>query len=71
MPLPTITMSASAGSSWVVRWPRRNSLGSLCQKDLVDVGVGREARTCFIAIAGGIDEVEAGLTVDIECWRFI
>ena len=48
MPLPTMTISASAGSSWVVRWPSRNSLGSLCQKELVDVGVGREARSCFM-----------------------
>jgi hypothetical protein len=48
MPLPTMTMSAEAGSSGVVRWPRRNSLGSLCQKEVVDVGVGREARGCFM-----------------------
>jgi hypothetical protein len=35
-----MTMSASAGSAAVVRWPSRNSLGSLCQKDVDDVGVG-------------------------------
>lgn len=44
MPLPMITISASLGSSRVVLWPRRNSLGSLCQKDLLDSLVGRVAR---------------------------
>ena len=48
IPLPTITMSASVGSSLVVRWPRRNSFGSVCQKELVDFSVGRVERTCFI-----------------------
>jgi hypothetical protein len=48
MPDPTMTMSASAGSASVVRWPSRNSLGSLCQKELEDVGVGRVARSCLI-----------------------
>ena len=48
MPLPTITMSASAGSCSVVRCPSKNSLGSLCQKELLDFGVGRVARSCFM-----------------------
>lgn len=41
IPLPTITMSALVGSSAVVRCPRRNFDGSLCQKDLVELGVGK------------------------------
>jgi len=48
MPLPTTTMSASVGRFLVVRWPIRNSLGSLCQNEFVDVGVGRVARSCDI-----------------------
>lgn len=48
IPLPTITMSASAGRHSVVRCPSRNSLGSLCQKELLDVGVGSVARVCFM-----------------------
>ena len=55
MPLPTMTMSASLGRSSVVRWPSRNWLGSLCQKELDDVGVGSVARGCFMVgmVAGG------------------
>lgn len=48
MPLPTMTTSASAGSSSVVRCPMRNLLGSLCQKELLEVGVGSVARSCFM-----------------------
>jgi hypothetical protein len=48
IPVPTMTMSASAGSSSVVRCPSKNSFGSLCQNESVEVGVGREARACFI-----------------------
>lgn len=43
MPEPTMTMSASAGRLGVVRWPRRNSEGSLCQNEAVESGVGRLA----------------------------
>ena len=43
IPDPTITMSASFGRSGVVRWPMRNSEGSLCQNEFVDFGVGRLA----------------------------
>lgn len=50
IPLPTMTISASAGISGVVRWPSKNSLGSLCQKDFVDSGVGRLARSCSILL---------------------
>ena len=48
MPLPTMTISASAGSSSVVRCPIKNSLGSLCQKELLDAGVGSVERSCFM-----------------------
>lgn len=48
MPLPTMTISASAGRSSVVRCPMRNSFGSLCQKEFVEVGVGSVARACRI-----------------------
>jgi hypothetical protein len=50
MPLPTITTSASAGRSSVVRWPSRNWLGSLCQNESDEVGVGRVARCCFMLV---------------------
>jgi hypothetical protein len=53
IPDPTMTMSASAGSASVVRWPSRNSFGSLCQKELDDVGVGRVARSCLIVWSSG------------------
>jgi hypothetical protein len=53
IPVPTTTMSASAGSSSVVRCPSKNSLGSLCQNEFEDVGVGREARACFMACIVG------------------
>ena len=43
-----MTMSASAGRHPVVRCPSRNSLGSLCQKELLDAGVGSVARVCFM-----------------------
>ena len=43
MPEPTMMMSASAGRSEVVRWPRRNLEGSLCQNEAVESGVGRLA----------------------------
>lgn len=55
MPVPTITISASEGSFSVVRCPSKNSFGSLCQKEFVDVGVGREARGCFIVIGMGVE----------------
>lgn len=43
MPEPTMTMSASVGRTSVVRWPRRNSEGSLCQKEAVESDVGKLA----------------------------
>ena len=43
MPEPTMTISAVGGSSGVVRCPRRNSDGSLCQNEAVDFSVGRPA----------------------------
>lgn len=48
IPLPTIMMSASEGSSAVVRCPKRNSFGSVCQKELLDSGVGNVERSCLI-----------------------
>ena len=61
MPLPIITTSASAGRSSVVRWPRRNWFGSLCQKDLVELGTGSPAGLCEEEEGSGLeeDEVEA------------
>lgn len=50
MPVPTTTISASVGRSSVVRCPFRNSLGSLCQNEFVEVGVGREAHGCFMVV---------------------
>ena len=43
MPEPTMMMSASAGRWEVVRWPRRNLEGSLCQNEAVESGGGRLA----------------------------
>lgn len=43
MPEPMMTMSAFAGKSRVVRWPKRNFEGSLCQKEAVESRVGRLA----------------------------
>jgi len=43
IPLPMITRSAFVGSNGVVRWPKRTLEGSLCQYDLVELGVGRLA----------------------------
>ena len=43
MPEPTMTTSASEGKSVVVRWPRRNLEGSLCQNEDVDSVVGKLA----------------------------
>jgi hypothetical protein len=48
IPVPMMTMSASAGSSSVVLCPSKNSFGSLCQNEDDEVGVGSEARACFI-----------------------
>ena len=48
MPEPIMTISASLGRLEVVRWPRRNWEGSLCQNEAVDSVVGR------LAIAFGI-----------------
>ena len=50
MPEPTMTMSALSGSSEVVRWPKRNEDGSLCQKEAVDVGVGRLAMFDYLVL---------------------
>ncbi len=44
-------MSASVGRSGVVRWPRRNSEGSLCQNEAVESGVGRLAMSLGYAVA--------------------
>jgi len=44
MPLPTITISAIDGRSYVVRCPRRNSDGSLCQNEAVEFGLGKLER---------------------------
>lgn len=38
-----MTMSASGGRSGVVRWPKRNSEGSVCQKEAVESDEGRLA----------------------------
>lgn len=43
MPEPTMTTSASEGRWGVVRWPRRNLEGSLCQNEDVDSIVGKLA----------------------------
>ena len=43
MPEPTMTTSASEGRCGVVRWPMRNSEGSLCQNEDVDSVVGKLA----------------------------
>ena len=43
MPEPTMTTSASEGRCGVVRWPRRNLEGSLCQNEDVDSVVGKLA----------------------------
>jgi hypothetical protein len=56
IPVPTTTMSASAGSFSVVRWPRRNSFGSLCQNEFVDVVVGIEARSCLMMMGAVAEE---------------
>lgn len=43
MPEPTMTTSAVGGRFGVVRCPRRNSDGSLCQNEAVDFSEGRPA----------------------------
>ena len=43
MPEPTMTISASEGRCGVVRWPKRNADGSLCQNEEVDSVVGKLA----------------------------
>ena len=43
MPEPTTTTSAVGGRFGVVRCPRRNSDGSLCQNEAVDFSEGRPA----------------------------
>jgi hypothetical protein len=43
IPLPIITTSAVAGRSLVDRWPRSRGEGSVCQKDLLEFGVGSPA----------------------------
>jgi hypothetical protein len=55
MPVPTITISASEGSSSVVRCPSKNSFGSVCQNEFDEVGVGREARGCFMVLIVNIE----------------
>ena len=52
IPEPTITMSASARRSEVVRWPSRNSEGSLCQNEAVESVVGRLAISpgCVVSV---------------------
>jgi hypothetical protein len=54
IPLPTMTISASDGRSSVVRWPSKNSFGSLCQNEAVDLGVGRVALGCLIAAESAV-----------------
>lgn len=72
MPLPTMHMSASAGSCSVVRCPIKNSLGSLCQKELLDFGVGSVARSCImlqlLAMAGGGRVLDGGEGCGTACW---
>ena len=51
MPEPTMTTSASSGKVPDVRWPRRKSDGSLCQKEADDLGVGRLA---MLLVARGL-----------------
>lgn len=55
IPEPTMMMSASVGRSGVVRWPRRNSEGSLCQNEAVESGVGRLAMSLGYAVSIRID----------------
>ena len=43
IPEPTMTISAVGGRFGVVRCPRRNSDGSLCQNEAVDFSEGRPA----------------------------
>ena len=43
IPEPTMTISADGGRFGVVRCPRRNSDGSLCQNEAVDFSEGRPA----------------------------
>ena len=43
MPEPTMTISAIGGIFGVVRCPRRNSDGSLCQNEAVEFSEGRSA----------------------------
>jgi len=43
MPLPIITTSAVVGKDAVVRCPIRTLEGSRCQKDFVELAVGRPA----------------------------
>jgi hypothetical protein len=69
MPVPTITISASDGSSSVVRWPSKNLFGSLCQNEFEDVGVGSVARACFIVSDSGYRgnvEVAESLRRDVK-----
>jgi hypothetical protein len=61
MPVPTTTMSALAGKSSVVRCPSKNSFGSLCQNEFEDVGVGREARGCFMVCIVGSERGGCGV----------
>ena len=43
--------------STIVRSPIRNSFGSVCQNESVELGVGRVARSCFM-IGTSIDGVQ-------------
>lgn len=52
IPLPIITTSAVAGNSLVDRWPRSSGDGSVCQKESVDFGVGRDAGCPSLGMSG-------------------
>ena len=55
-------MSASAGRSGVVRWPRRNSEGSVCQNEAVESEGGRLAMSPGYVISTRVDEFY------FRCW---
>ena len=50
-------MLASAGRSGVVRWPRRNSEGSVCQNEAVESEGGRLAMSPGYVISTRDDDL--------------
>lgn len=63
IPHPTTTTSASEGRSGVVLCPSRNSSGSECQNDLVELalGNGHGFGELFCGAANDVMAVESGL----------